>query len=76
LCDDEWFVAGLHRGFARIEGEPLMVWGRPISQENYGTPIGRILAHLNRQIPTSMPRSWPPSRDRLGGLLHECQQVA
>ncbi len=46
ICDDLWFVAALHRGFATIPGEPVMVWGRPIHQENYGTPINQILAHL------------------------------
>jgi hypothetical protein len=51
ICDDEWFVAALHRGFTTIDGEPLMVWGQPISQENYGTPIGLILSHLEQHHP-------------------------
>ena len=46
ICDDLWFVAGLHRGFQTITGEPVLVWGVPIHQENYGTPVGAILAHL------------------------------
>jgi endonuclease G len=46
ICDDAWFVAALHRGFATIPGAPLNVWGKPIRQENYGTPINRILDHL------------------------------
>jgi endonuclease G len=46
ICDDAWFVAALHRGFATISGAPLNVWGKPIRQENYGTPINRILDHL------------------------------
>ncbi len=46
ICDDAWFVAALHRGYATIPGEPLTVWGKTIRQENYGTPIGRILEHL------------------------------
>jgi hypothetical protein len=51
ICDDAWFVAGLHRGWRTIEGEPVDVWGRQIRQENYGTPIGRILAHLEVRHP-------------------------
>jgi hypothetical protein len=51
ICDDAWFVAALHRGFATIEGEPVVVWGRPIHQENYGTPVGRILEHLQAHHP-------------------------
>lgn len=46
ICDDEWFVAALHRGFTTIQGEPVTVWGRAIHQENYGVPIGQILKHL------------------------------
>jgi endonuclease G len=51
ICDDAWFVAALHRGFATIEGEPVVVWGRPIHQENYGTPVGRVLEHLRVHHP-------------------------
>jgi endonuclease G len=51
ICDDLWFVAALHSGFATISGEPLRVWGRVIRQENYGTPIGRILEHLAANHP-------------------------
>ena len=51
ICDDAWFVAALHRGFATIPGEPLKVWGKPIRQENYGTPIGRILDHIATHHP-------------------------
>jgi hypothetical protein len=51
ICDDAWFVAGLHRGWATIEGEPVTVWGKEIRQENYGTPIGRILAQLQTEQP-------------------------
>lgn len=51
ICDDEWFVAALHRGFTTIDGAPVMVWGREIRQENYGTPIGRIMAHLEQKHP-------------------------
>lgn len=51
ICDDAWFVAALHRGFTTISGGPLMVWGKPIRQENYGTPIGLILAHLAAHHP-------------------------
>ena len=46
ICDDAWTVAALHRGFTTISGGPLTVWGKAIGQENYGTPIGQILAHL------------------------------
>lgn len=49
LCDDAWFVAGLHRGFARIA--PLTLWGETIDQENHGTPITRIVAHLKQEHP-------------------------
>jgi hypothetical protein len=51
LCDDAWFAAGLHRGFTAIEGGPVQVWGREISQENYGTPVPRIMAHLAEHHP-------------------------
>jgi V8-like Glu-specific endopeptidase len=51
ICDDAWFVAGLHRGWATIEGEPVKVWGKEIRQENYGTPIGLILAQLEAEQP-------------------------
>lgn len=46
ICDDAWHVAALHRGFTTIDGEPVKVWDKSIRQENYGTPIGRILDHL------------------------------
>jgi endonuclease G len=51
ICDDAWFVAGLHRGWATIEGDPVMVWGKEIRQENYGTPIGLILSQLEATQP-------------------------
>jgi endonuclease G, mitochondrial len=51
LFDDAWFVAGLHRGFDRIESGPVDVWGQSIGQENYGTPITVILAHLAEHHP-------------------------
>jgi endonuclease G, mitochondrial len=51
ICDDEWFVAALHRGFTTIDGGPVMVWGRAIHQENYGTPIGRVMSHIERDHP-------------------------
>lgn len=51
LCDDAWFAAGLHRGFTAIEGGPVQVWGREISQENYGTPVPRIMSHLAEHHP-------------------------
>lgn len=41
ICDDAWFAAALHRGWTTITGAPLTVWGKAISQENYGTPRGR-----------------------------------
>jgi endonuclease G, mitochondrial len=50
ICDDEWEVAGLHRGWAPLE-VPVDVWGQSIGQENYGTPIGRILADLQARRP-------------------------
>ena len=34
LCDDAWFVAGLHRGFATITGAPVQVWDTAVRQEN------------------------------------------
>jgi endonuclease G, mitochondrial len=46
ICDDAWHVAGLHRGWTTIDGDPVKVWGKEIRQENYGTPIGQIIAHL------------------------------
>lgn len=51
ICDDAWFAAALHRGFQTITGGPVSVWGRAISQENYGTPIGKILEHLAANHP-------------------------
>ena len=51
ICDDAWFVAALHRGWTTITGGPLTVWGKAISQENYGTPVGQILAHLATNYP-------------------------
>ncbi len=51
ICDDVWHVAGLHRGWDTIAGEPVKVWGKEIRQENYGTPIGLILAQLEAQHP-------------------------
>lgn len=46
ICDDKWFCAALHRGWSTISGDPVTVWGVPIKQENYGTPVGAILADL------------------------------
>ena len=46
IFDDAWEVAGLHRGWAAIKGPPVQVWGKEIRQENYGTPIGVLLADL------------------------------
>jgi V8-like Glu-specific endopeptidase len=51
IFDDAWHVAGLHRGWRNIEGNPVKVWGKDIRQENYGTPIGLILAHLAANSP-------------------------
>jgi V8-like Glu-specific endopeptidase len=51
ICDDAWYVAGLHRGWSTIRGEPVDVWGTKISQENYGTPIGLILGDLAKRSP-------------------------
>jgi endonuclease G, mitochondrial len=51
ICDDLWHVAGLHRGWTTIAGEPVKVWGREIRQENYGTPIGLIVAQLQTKHP-------------------------
>jgi endonuclease G, mitochondrial len=68
ICDDAWFVAALHRGFTTIPGGPLTVWGKEIRQENYGTPIGRILAHLATSHPDLREEveigqaAWPQAR--------------
>ncbi|SDD09922.1 trypsin-like peptidase domain-containing protein [Actinokineospora iranica] len=51
ICDDAWHVAALHRGFQTIVNGAVQVWGRTINQENYGTPIGAILAHLAARHP-------------------------
>lgn len=51
ISDDLWHVAGLHRGWDTIHGDPVNVWGKEIRQENYGTPIGLILAQLQAQHP-------------------------
>jgi endonuclease G len=51
ISDDEWHVAGLHRGWSTIKTGPVQVWGKDIKQENYGTPIGRILADLEARAP-------------------------
>ncbi|MGH3859077.1 trypsin-like peptidase domain-containing protein [Actinokineospora sp.] len=51
ICDDAWFAAALHRGFQTITGGSVSVWGRTINQENYGTPIGKILEHLAANHP-------------------------
>jgi endonuclease G, mitochondrial len=51
ICDDAWFVAALHRGWSTIGGGPVTVWGREIRQENYGTPITAVLAHLGATHP-------------------------
>ena len=45
ICDDAWDVAGLHRGWETL-ATPVDVWGRAIGQENYGTPIARIVDDL------------------------------
>jgi endonuclease G len=50
ICDDAWHVAGLHRGWTTL-ARPVDVWGKLISQENFGTPIGRILADLETRNP-------------------------
>ncbi|MGH7866276.1 MAG: trypsin-like peptidase domain-containing protein, partial [Candidatus Dormibacteraceae bacterium] len=44
ICDDKWYVAALHNGFSTISGTPLTVWGKTVKQENYGTPIRRVIA--------------------------------
>jgi endonuclease G, mitochondrial len=51
ICDDLWFVAGLHRGWATIKGDPVSVWGKEIRQENYATPIALILADIAAKDP-------------------------
>lgn len=51
VCDDLWCVAGLHRGWAAIKGEPLRLWGREIRQENYAVPISRIMADIDDRAP-------------------------
>ncbi|PSL52074.1 trypsin-like peptidase [Saccharothrix carnea] len=52
ICDDAWSVVALHRGWRVIPGDPLTVRGQEVKQENYGTPIGRILDHLAANHPT------------------------
>lgn len=52
ICDDGWYVAGLHRGFRTLTEGPVLVWGKEIKQENYGTPIGQIMDHLAAYNPT------------------------
>lgn len=44
-------MAALRRGWSNIAGPPVDVWGKQISRENYGTPVGRILAHLQQNDP-------------------------
>jgi len=51
LCDDAWVVAGLHRGFSAIKDGPVKVWGQDVKQENFGTPIPRIMMHLQQHHP-------------------------
>jgi endonuclease G len=52
ICDDLWFVAALHRGYKTIPaGSTVSLWGRTINQENYGTPIGKIMEHLATHHP-------------------------
>ena len=51
ICDDAWFAAALHRGFATLAGDGVVVWGKQIRQENYGTPVTRVLAHLGQTHP-------------------------
>ncbi|MCE6996316.1 serine protease [Saccharothrix sp. S26] len=51
ICDDAWSVVALHRGWQVIPGGPLTVRGQQVKQENYGTPIGRILDHLAANHP-------------------------
>jgi len=50
VLDDAWTAVGLHRGARPIEGE-VTLRGRRLVQENYGTPIQRIIARLGELAP-------------------------
>lgn len=54
VFDDLWHVVALHRAWTTLD-PPLTVrshvWSRTIKQENYGSPIRRILDHLAVNYP-------------------------
>ncbi|MEO9932804.1 trypsin-like peptidase domain-containing protein [Rhodopirellula bahusiensis] len=50
VFDDDWLVAALHRGW-RPTANPVMIWGKEIHQENYGTPIQLILDDVKARAP-------------------------
>lgn len=51
VCDDAWMVAALHRGARSIRDQEIMILGKKVTMENYGTPIPTIMETLAAKYP-------------------------
>lgn len=51
VCDEDWRVVALHRGWRPLQGPGITLDGRAIHAENYGVPVSRILAWLQAAAP-------------------------
>lgn len=46
VCDDGWTVAALHAGSQSVSDKNIVIRGRKIKRENFGTPVATILENL------------------------------
>ncbi len=51
VCDDGWHVAALHAGSQSVSDQNIVIRGRPIKRENFGTPIPTLLAKIQDHHP-------------------------
>ncbi len=51
VCDDGWNVAALHAGSQSVSDQNIVIRGRKIKRENFGTPVPTLLATLKDNHP-------------------------
>lgn len=49
VCDDAWNVAALHAGSQSVSDENIVLRGRKIKRENFGTPVPTLMAKLQSE---------------------------
>lgn len=51
VCDDGWTVAALHAGSQSVSDKNIVIRGKKVKKENFGTPMSAILAKLQTDDP-------------------------